>query len=311
MSFEIYPGVFVSGFYKNNSQIDAARFAQFNGTSVWYSEDKEVDYYLIGAAAGATPTKRIEAWVPYDYNFLLHAYFVKNIAGFIRDQKRTTEQVKFRWSNWGEVVNAPLCFRNQTVTEPCPEILFLGTTQIAKRWYENLLKPLNEYFADWLEQRGDVLSDDILRSYYYDMNYNGDWAAIPMNTDTRVLFFNKTVYDQLSLKYPPPYSEWTPDNPWDFSAMARHAKIIYNAFKTPGFPVPPLWLFFYRWRFPWDAKNKITPSPLFFFFFFFFLSNDFRDEENKVSPKKSQFLITHAGGPASMLVALSHSLRSG
>lgn len=67
-------------------------------------------------------------------------------------------------ADWGGVVGTPICGKNADgSSQPCPDVLAIGTTQLAARYEAGDLQPFDKYFAEWAAQRGQVLTDDFVK----------------------------------------------------------------------------------------------------------------------------------------------------
>jgi hypothetical protein len=139
-------------------------------------------------------------------------------------------------ADWGGVASAPIC----TNTTECPDILVLGTTQLAGRVAAKELFPLNGFFNQFATRTGEIFSDNFIQKYFYDYFYDGNWMGIPLNTDIRIMYYNKTTFDRLSLKYPPPHATWGKDE-WNWKKFTEYAIAINASRVGPGFEFVSGW----------------------------------------------------------------------
>jgi ABC-type glycerol-3-phosphate transport system substrate-binding protein len=199
---------------------------------------------------GDTSTNLV-VWTPFAWSnceaFLLPA------IDLIRDNVDANGNPKFsieiKFTTWASVASDSICKGSNT---ECPDILVLGTTQMPSRVAAKDLWSLNTLFNDYASDTGHIFPDDFLQKYYYDYNYDGSWMGIPLVTDVRALYFNKTTFDTLGLKYPPPYGDWGSDYAynWTWSALAKYSRQIYDSRIGPGFK------FYSRW----DEELKLISS---------------------------------------------------
>lgn len=145
---------------------------------------------------------------------------------------------------WGGVVDNPVTCTQPVTKETCPDIIILGTTQVAKRvQVDKIAEPLNDYIAELAFQNGISLFDDFVRFYLYDLSFNGIWHAIPVVSDVRVLLWNRTTFDTLGLEYPPPFGNWSiPYHvSWDWEQFLIYAQNITDSGIGKGFSFNPCW----------------------------------------------------------------------
>jgi hypothetical protein len=133
-------------------------------------------------------------------------------------------------ADWSGVVQDPIC--NGTL--PCPDIIILGTTQLGARIHTGDLLPLDDFFSDYVSEHGVALADTFLKQYYYDLYNSGSWYAVPFLVDTRLIIYNRTLFDTLRLEYPPPFGNWN-SSTWTWLDFVRYSKIIKDAGYGYGF----------------------------------------------------------------------------
>jgi ABC-type glycerol-3-phosphate transport system substrate-binding protein len=132
-------------------------------------------------------------------------------------------------SDWGDVASGPLCSGSN-----CTDVLILGTTQMASRVADRDIISLNNFMNDYAAETGTSFTDNFVQQYIYDYFYNGEWMGVPLVSDTRLIHYNRTLFDQLNLTHPPPTGDWGTDywNTWNWRKFFEYAKIIKDA----GFP---------------------------------------------------------------------------
>jgi hypothetical protein len=150
-----------------------------------------------------------------------------------------TISVLIKNAGWGGVANAPIC---TNVTE-CPDVIMLGTTQVAGRVFNKDFVSLNSFFNDYAAITGQIFPDNFLQKYYYDYFYNGEWMGIPVVTDTRYFYYNRTTLDALRIPYPPPNGNWGDDytKTWTWKQMVEYAVQIKRAGYRSGFDFFGAW----------------------------------------------------------------------
>lgn len=86
---------------------------------------------------------------------------------------------------------------------------------------DNKVMDLNPYINNPVLKFDNV--DDVLPSLLSDAQFNGKLYGMPFNKSTEVLWYNKTLFDELNLKVPTTYEE-----------LAQTAKTIYEKKGIPG-----------------------------------------------------------------------------
>jgi ABC-type glycerol-3-phosphate transport system substrate-binding protein len=138
-------------------------------------------------------------------------------------------------SGWNGIVNDPVC--NSTAVGECPDVICLGTTQVAARVVKGELFSLNTFFQQYATENGEIFTDNIFQKFYYDFNYKSEWMGIPLQTDARMFFYNITTFNRLGLKHPPPVGDWGRNykDTWTWRAMLDIATEIKRAGYANGF----------------------------------------------------------------------------
>ncbi|OUM58787.1 hypothetical protein PIROE2DRAFT_15869 [Piromyces sp. E2] len=95
-----------------------------------------------------------------------------------------------------------------TKDKPCPDLIVLGTTQLAHRYYQGDTLDLSTYFRDYFRQTGKSIESMLSKYSYYDYRIDNSWLAVPVISDFRPFRFNKTTFDickkkGYDLHYPP------------------------------------------------------------------------------------------------------------
>lgn len=116
---------------------------------------------------GSGPTELI-IWQPYavGVNGGAFANFFLSVANrFVTETQvdgKDTFTVRIVNADWGGVAAEPLCQSGLPSTR-CPDIIMLGTTQLAWRVQNGDLIPLDSYFANFSANLGHQFQDDFLR----------------------------------------------------------------------------------------------------------------------------------------------------
>jgi hypothetical protein len=87
---------------------------------------------------------------------------------------------------------------------------------------------------DYASETGQSFTDNFIQQYIYDYFYDGGWMGVPLVSDTRVLYYNKTLFDQLHIRHPPPNGDWGIEywKTWNWRKWYEYVEIIKHA----GFP---------------------------------------------------------------------------
>eukprot|EP01097_Dermamoeba_algensis_P005133 TRINITY_DN3266_c0_g1_i1.p1 TRINITY_DN3266_c0_g1~~TRINITY_DN3266_c0_g1_i1.p1 ORF type:complete len:924 (-),score=194.62 TRINITY_DN3266_c0_g1_i1:79-2481(-) len=142
---------------------------------------------------------------------------------------------------WGDVVSAPIC---QDKDSKCPDLILMGTTQLASRVANGDSEPLSNYLDSYSNRYFDILTDDFPKFIFYDYFIDGQWIGVPWVTDLRLFLFNRTMFDAIGLDYPPPLGknwgeEWF--NTWNWDVFAEYVEKIHNFSGKPGFQLAGGW----------------------------------------------------------------------
>ncbi|KAJ3090515.1 hypothetical protein HK102_003480 [Quaeritorhiza haematococci] len=194
---------------------------------------KQVKYIEVGNGS-----KVIHAWVPWNYGNVPDAppfVFATALADVV--DKNPDIRAKIAIPGWEFVAREPICNGTDNGVLPCPDLIVLGTTQIAARFYKGELEPLDQYFSDYTEQSGFVIVDDFYKGTYYDYQIKGHWYGVPLTTDLLALYYNKALFKNLGLDEPPPVGTWDPTKPWNWDRLLEYATIIRRSTRSPAFRI--------------------------------------------------------------------------
>ncbi|KAJ3039944.1 hypothetical protein HDV00_011610 [Rhizophlyctis rosea] len=158
----------------------------------------------------------------------------------------TTGEDTVRWKlvyrGWGDIVQSQYCDAG-TRTAPggylwapeCPDVVNMGTTQFARAWASNQLQSLEKQFTTFFRDTGRGLRDEMQKYAYYDY-YTKDAKpmAVPLSADTRLLVYNRTVFNMLNLTLPPPAVKW-PENTWNWAKIVEYSRKIWESGVGFGF----------------------------------------------------------------------------
>ncbi|KAJ3089796.1 hypothetical protein HK102_005495 [Quaeritorhiza haematococci] len=144
---------------------------------------------------------------------------------------------------WGNVAGAPICNGTDQGTLPCPDVIVLGTTQIPERFYKGELEPLAPYFAKYATTEKSNIIDEFYKGTYYDYKIGDAWIGVPLISDIRTLYYNKTLFQQLNLTEPPPAGNWGTDfrRTWTWDKFLEYVEILKNSGLSPGFQIMSQW----------------------------------------------------------------------
>lgn len=116
---------------------------------------------------GSGPNELI-VWQPYaaGVNGGSFAHFFLQVANrFVTATQvdgKDTFTVRVVNADWSGAASEPMCASGQPRTK-CPDVVMLGTTQLAWRVENGDLRPLNAYFANFSATLGHQFQDDFLR----------------------------------------------------------------------------------------------------------------------------------------------------
>jgi len=104
-------------------------------------------------------------------------------------------------------VNDTICVDNNEDI-PCPDLIVLGTTQLAARYNRGETENLEYYFREYFKNNGVSIESMINKYSLYDYQLDNHWLAVPIIVDFRTFRFNMTTFDfckskGYDLHYPP------------------------------------------------------------------------------------------------------------
>ncbi|KAJ3125058.1 hypothetical protein HK098_000614 [Nowakowskiella sp. JEL0407] len=179
---------------RNTSEIIDIPFRQY-----YYNESTGIKYYIAG-----TGSKILEIWSPYGKKADKDGVTM-TIAQAAREfcYRNPSYKVIIRLRPWEDMPSAEFtaCPENRTANDQCPDIIVIGTSQIIARINQN--EPLDDWVLEFYERTGTSIRDDMTKGTFYDYVISSKLQAIPMVSDIRVMFFNKTTLDQINSPLPP------------------------------------------------------------------------------------------------------------
>mmetsp|Transcript_16834 Transcript_16834/g.29597 ORF Transcript_16834/g.29597 Transcript_16834/m.29597 type:complete len:1262 (-) Transcript_16834:104-3889(-) len=183
--------------------------------------------YTLGSPANGRKT--IELWQPFEedsYDGAVGANLRAALQILYGDDLERYF-VNLTSTDWETVGSYPICQAKQ----PCPNVVLLGTTQVASRVSAERALPLNDYFQEFLETHLARFQDDFPSISSYQYQFKGDWIAAPFITDTRLLGFNRTTLEAMGLDLPPPHNQnRSTELEWTWSRLAEIACQISRSY---------------------------------------------------------------------------------
>ncbi|RUS15445.1 hypothetical protein BC937DRAFT_92436, partial [Endogone sp. FLAS-F59071] len=197
-----------------------------------------VTYYLIGTG----PTL-LEVRSPFGgadkASIMAAALEIVNDFVFLNRNSNNTDSVtiKLDASDWDHITLNICETSPPTTLSPCPDVIFLGTTEISGLAANNTIVSLEDYFAQYTQSNSWLLKDSFSKFTYYDYTYDGSWFAVPLTADIRLLFYNQTTFQALGLTPPPPIGNWGAEwwTSWTWAKFVEYATTISNSGLGYGF----------------------------------------------------------------------------
>lgn len=182
-------------------------------------------HYTIGNTAGES----IEVWQPFAEDFADSAVCA-NIRGALFNLYRynlSEVHITVRSVGWDAVGKKSICQEGA----PCPNLILLGSSQLAQRVVSDRVRSLNHFMYEYLQTNLERLQDDFPGVAYYEYFFGAHWMGIPFLSDVRLVAFNKTTLNRLNITLPPPHSL---KESWSWQDLQRHACKIKDHVGTAG-----------------------------------------------------------------------------
>lgn len=118
----------------------------------------------------------------------------------------------------------------QLYNYPMPDIIVIGTTAISAAASKEEILALDRHLDEYTQLHNTLLVDSFLKYTLYDYYYTNSWWAVPLTTDTRLLYYNRTTFKALNMKMPPPEGDWGVQywNDWNWTTFVDYATQIRN-----------------------------------------------------------------------------------
>jgi len=183
---------------------------------------------------------------PYTKNYFMSAKFMSAFPIWANKQRKKngdTYCLKLYDAGWYDNVNAKIC--NDDPSVPCPDIIMMGTTQLAYRYNNREIVNLNNYYRKYFKETGKSVESMIIKYSYYDYYLDSNWLAVPVIVDFRIFQVNTTTFDNCKkqgykLEYPPPLSDNWGSNymkTWTWEKVVEYSKLITECTNKPGFSI--------------------------------------------------------------------------
>ncbi|RUP49176.1 hypothetical protein BC936DRAFT_143122 [Jimgerdemannia flammicorona] len=225
------PGVSIVA-YDDKDQVvytlTAADLPTYNGK--FFPKMNSVQYYHIGNGTTLLEARSPFLGIPKAGVAGVAMTVINNFIYVNRNADKTDQYtVKLVVGTWDDMV-ANVC----TPGSSCPDIVFIGSTQVAGQAANQTILQLESFFDEYTEINSWLLKDAfskvrVARNFqitclpmhavhscpksfqltYYDYTY-----AVPLTTDMRLLFYNTTTFDILGLTHPPPVGTTWGDEWW-------------------------------------------------------------------------------------------------
>ncbi|KAJ3112327.1 hypothetical protein HK100_002380 [Physocladia obscura] len=195
------------------------------GSLCTYNNSNAVSY-LVGDFSGSNvATSIIKIWYPGTEG--VKEEMIRCAADYIVEEAALglLVAVNITCLGWGNIVSQPM------TVEDHPDMIMMGTTQLGARESIGQIQVLNSWIGYLSTVTGQIITDDFLRFFFYDGSRNGNWYALTLVTDYRLMYINRTVFDALDLMYPPPLGNWsTPySNTWTWRKFYEYSSKIKNS----------------------------------------------------------------------------------
>jgi len=141
---------------------------------------------------------------------------------------------KLEISSWG---TEKIC-DDETVKNDsnlCPSVALQGTTNFAYRYTGKEVISLDDYFEKYMIKNNTIFSTQFMKQAEYDYSIDGKYVAVPLITDIRMMYYNKTTFNAMNLSPPPRNNleNWT----WDH--FIQKVKEIDKYFEDNGIEENP------------------------------------------------------------------------
>lgn len=186
---------------------------------------KDASHYTIGNELG----ERIEVWQPFAEDFPDSAVCANIRGALFNLYQHNLSQVHLtvRNSGWFNVSKEPICQEGA----PCPNLILLGSSQLAERVVAHRVRVLNHFTDLYLQQKLARLQDDFPSVAYYQYFFHAHWMGTPFLSDVRLLAFNKTTLTGLNISLPAPHSL---EESWSWQDLKKNACRIKEVTGNPG-----------------------------------------------------------------------------
>ncbi|MFW6328482.1 MAG: extracellular solute-binding protein [Alkalispirochaetaceae bacterium] len=140
-------------------------------------------------------------------------------------------------------------FLNSAAANESPDVAMVDSVALGEMVEAGLLEPIDEYVAEWDEY------EDILPNFQEAGSWDGDTYSVFMNTDLRVLVWNKALFEEAGLDPEVGPSDW--DELLEFAEEVNDPPGVYGMMVPGGSSehTPNRW-----YSFLWGAGGSIVDN---------------------------------------------------
>ncbi|MFW6215492.1 MAG: ABC transporter substrate-binding protein, partial [Alkalispirochaetaceae bacterium] len=140
-------------------------------------------------------------------------------------------------------------FLNSAAANESPDVAMVDSVALGEMVEAGLLEPIDEYVAEWDEY------EDILPNFQEAGSWDGDTYSVFMNTDLRVLVWNKSLFEEAGLDPEVGPSDW--DELLEFAEEVNDPPGVYGMMVPGGSSehTPNRW-----YSFLWGAGGSIVDN---------------------------------------------------
>jgi len=209
---------------KNDERVPYNGLIEYEGSK----EINDIKYFIVGDENDEDNDENPLVFISPIRTAAIVKIILNAMQDFMGKKVSSKFYCKLILSNWAVIGQDDLC-EDKNKPGNCPSLILQGTTSFSYRYNRKEVISLNQFFVDYIATNNYTLfSTKFIKQVEYDYSIGGEYVAVPLITDMRVLYFNIDTYDKVGLQYPPPLG----DSEWTWERLVKDVEAIDQYYET-------------------------------------------------------------------------------
>jgi len=193
-------------------------------------EINDIDYFIVGDESKKKNPLVFKSPIRTGKIIALMLDAMQNLI----DKNKLNIHGKLILSDWAVIGQNDLC-EDDSNPDECPSLILQGTTSFSYRFNRKEVISLNSFFDEYMTTNYTLFSTKFIKQVEYDYSIDGNYVAVPLITDLRIIYFNIDTYDKVGIPYPPPLGR----DSWTWNDLVKDVEAIDKYFEANNIESSP------------------------------------------------------------------------